>query len=107
MRYQLIVLIALLSVAAGCGGEASPVSDAPVKAGAGRVPDVTGLGLDAAKRVLARRGLEAVVHDEGFGEVIVESNWTVCEQWPNPGNRATTVDLYVEHFCDEEYDDDD
>lgn len=78
----------------------------PAREGAGRVPDVTGLRLDAAKRLLARRGLEPAVHAEGLGAVIVESNWTVCDQWPHVGSRAPSVDLYVGHFCDEEYDDD-
>ncbi|HET7855861.1 MAG TPA: PASTA domain-containing protein [Gaiellaceae bacterium] len=72
-----------------------------------RVPNVTGLRLDAAKRLVEDRGLEAVVVDQGLGEVLVESNWTVCDQWPYAGERAHSVELYVEHFCDNEDDDDD
>jgi PASTA domain len=106
MRYTLLAILALLPAAAGCGGETTPASDAPVRPRV--VPYVTGMRLDEAKRELARRHLVARVHDEGFGDVVVESSWTVCDQWPYEGERARSVDLYVEHFCDEEeYEDDD
>jgi hypothetical protein len=75
---------------------------------AGVVPDVTGLALDEAKRSLARRGLEAHVYEEGVGDVVVESNWSVCDQWPYSGESARAVDLYVEQSCDDfDLDDDD
>lgn len=65
------------------------------------VPDVTGLRLDIAEEELAGRGLEAYVYPEG--EVIVRSNWTVCDQYPEPGDLADEVELYVDHFsCDDD-----
>jgi beta-lactam-binding protein with PASTA domain len=70
----------------------------------GRVPDLVGLRLDAAEDDLARRELEYYVDAED--EVLVRSNWTVCGQWPEPGSRASEIDLYVEHFGCEEEDDD-
>jgi hypothetical protein len=72
------------------------------------VPHVIGLELDDAKRELTRRGLGYDVHEQGTGEVIVESNWTVCDQWPYSSERAQRVELYVEHVCDDyDYDEDD
>jgi hypothetical protein len=57
---------------------------------------------------MASRRLVSRVHDEVFGPVLEDSNWTGCDQWPYEGERARSVDLYVEHFCDEEeYEDDD
>jgi beta-lactam-binding protein with PASTA domain len=70
----------------------------------GRVPDLVGLRLDAAEEDLARRGLEYYV-DAG-NEVLVRRDWTVCGQYPEPGDRAAEIDLYVEHFGCEEEDDD-
>jgi hypothetical protein len=106
MRYKVLAILALLPAAAGCGGETAPAQDEPLRPRV--VPYVTGLPLDEAKRELTRRRLVARVYDEVFGPVLEESNWTVCDQWPYEGERARSVDLYVEHFCDEEeYEDDD
>jgi beta-lactam-binding protein with PASTA domain len=73
------------------------------------VPHVIGLELDDAQAELARHGLAWDVHEQGLGDVVVESNWTVCDQWPYSGERAQRVQLYVEHFCDydDDYDEDD
>lgn len=77
----------------------------------GTVPYVVGLPLDEAKRRLEDRGLDYDVEEEGLGEVLVESNWTVCDQWPYSGEQAGFVQIEVEHVCDdadiEEDDDDD
>jgi PASTA domain len=75
----------------------------------GAVPYVVGLELDEAKRRLERRGLDYDVEEGGLGEVVVDSNWTVCDQWPYSGERSSSVQLYVEHFCDDDdyYEDDD
>lgn len=106
MRYKVLAILALLPAAAGCGGETAPAQEKPARPRV--VPYVTGLPLDEAKRELARRHLVAREYDEGLGPVVEESNWTVCDQWPYEGERASSVDLYVEHFCDEEeYEDDD
>ena len=71
------------------------------------VPYVIGLPLDEAKGKLERRGLDYDVQEQGLGEVLVESNWTVCDQWPYSGERAGAVQLYVEHVCDYADNDDD
>ena len=71
------------------------------------VPDVVGLRLDVAARELGRRGLDYYVYAND--EVIIRSNWTVCDQYAAPGDRAddVEVELYVDHFsCDWEDDDD-
>jgi beta-lactam-binding protein with PASTA domain len=71
------------------------------------VPDVVGLRLDAAEEELGRRGLEYYLY--GDENVIIRSNWTVCDQSPAPGGRADDVEvaLYVDRFsCDSEEDDD-
>jgi hypothetical protein len=73
------------------------------------VPYVVGIPLDEAKRRLEERGLDYDVDEEGVGEVLVESNWTVCDQWPYSGERAAFVQIQVEHVCDDAdyYEDDD
>ena len=45
-------------------------------------------------------GVGVVVNDEGAGPILVEEHWTVCDQYPAPGERDWTVELYVERFCD-------
>lgn len=73
----------------------------PRPAPADVVPDVTGLRLDVAEDELGERGLEYYVYPEG--DVIVRSNWTVCSQYPEPGELAGVVELYVDHFsCDDD-----
>jgi hypothetical protein len=71
------------------------------------VPHLVGLQLDEAKRMLELRGLGYDVEEDGLGEVLVDANWTVCDQWPYSGERSSSVQLYVEHFCDDDYEDDD
>ena len=91
-------LFGLCLAAAGCGG-AEP--SAPRHNSPARVPNVVGLRLDEADETLGERGLEDYVYAED--EVIIRSNWTVCSQVPGPGRRATTVELYVQHFsCDDD-----
>ncbi len=63
-------------------------------------PDVTGLRLDAAERLLGARRLEYYVSSED--DVIIPSNWTVCDQYPEPGEPAAEVELYVDHFSCED-----
>ena len=65
------------------------------------VPDVLYDDLDDAKEELARAGIEPVVVNEGTGAIVVESNWTVCDQYPLPGEYAEAVELYVEHICED------
>jgi beta-lactam-binding protein with PASTA domain len=86
-----------LLVARSCGG-VPPLAT---------VPYVVGLSLDEAKHELAERGIDYYVDDEGTGEVVVDSAWTVCDQWPYSGEGSETVELSVEHICDDEEEDDD
>jgi hypothetical protein len=51
---------------------------------------------------LEEDGLGFEVYEEGLGEVVVKSVWTVCSQYPEPGENATEVELYVERFCDDD-----
>ena len=72
-----------------------------------RMPDVVGLRLDAAELELGRHGLEYYVYADD--KVIIRTNWTVCDQFPAPGDRVDDieVELYVDRFsCDRESDDD-
>jgi beta-lactam-binding protein with PASTA domain len=64
------------------------------------VPALEYRRLDDARAEAADAGVDVVVHDEGVGPVVVEANWTVCSQYPAPGERASTVELYVERSCD-------
>ena len=71
------------------------------------VPDVVGLQLDAAEHELGKRGLEYYVYSDD--KVIIRSNWTVCDQYPAPGERARNVEveLHVDRFSCDWGDDDD
>jgi beta-lactam-binding protein with PASTA domain len=71
----------------------------------GTVPNVTGLRLDIAKDELAEDDLANDVYEEGLGDVVIESDWTVCSQYPDPGSVADEVELYVERFSCEDDDD--
>jgi hypothetical protein len=82
-----------LVVARSCPS-VSPAPRPPV------VPDLEYDELDDARAEAAGAGVEVVVRDRGAGPVVIESNWTVCEQYPAPGERGWTVELYVERFCD-------
>lgn len=81
-----------LVVARSCPAESRP----------GEVPAVEGLRLDVAERVLGDRGLEYYVYPDG--KVLISANWTVCDQYPAPGDPAAEVELYVEHFSCEDDD---
>jgi len=84
------LLIALVALAAGCGGTAQPR----------RVPNVRYERLDVAEARLDARGLGWEEKGGGTFGVIVRSNWYVREQIPKPGAKATTVRLVVER-CDD------
>ena len=79
---------ALVLAATGCGS----TRVAPV-------PNVTGERLDVAKDTLDGAGLDSEVTGGGAFGVIVESHWRVCEQHPDPGVRAASVELIVARSC--------
>jgi beta-lactam-binding protein with PASTA domain len=83
-----------LVVDRSCPAATPPVVRLPV------VPALEYRRLDQARREAADAGVAVVVHDEGAGPVLVEEHWTVCSQYPAPGERGRTVELYVERFCD-------
>jgi hypothetical protein len=82
-----------LVVDRSCPSVSAPSTRPPV------VPALEYRRLDDARADAADAGVDVVLYDEGAGPVLVESNWTVCSQYPEPGERAWTVDLYVERFC--------
>jgi beta-lactam-binding protein with PASTA domain len=63
------------------------------------VPDVTGQPLEDAETTLADAGLDYEVSGGGVFGVIVRSHWQVCFQHPEPGRRATSVELVVARAC--------
>ena len=75
-----------------------PAADAPPRPPV--VPNFEYEELDDARAEAREAGVEVTVIDDGAGPIVLESNWTVCSQYPSPGERAWTVQLYVEHFCD-------
>jgi beta-lactam-binding protein with PASTA domain len=83
-----------LVVARSCPGRHVP----------GTIPDVTGLRLDVAEDLLVEDDLAYDVYEEGLGDVVIESNWTVCSQYPDPGAVADEVELYVERSCEDDDD---
>jgi beta-lactam-binding protein with PASTA domain len=64
------------------------------------VPNLEGERLDEARAEASEAGVAIDVTDEGAGPILVEEHWTVCHQYPAPGERGWTVELYVERFCD-------
>lgn len=69
------------------------------------MPDVTGQGLDVALSDIERAGYdeEPEVLGGGMFGVVVESNWTVCEQSPEAQAEITeTPRLVVDRSCDDE-----
>lgn len=92
--YKLGVVVCL-GLLACCGSSSS--SEAPAV-----MPDVVGARLDVAKSDLAVAGVDEdnieVVGGGMFG-VVVESNWTVCEQSPSAGEPASDVRVVVDREC--------
>jgi hypothetical protein len=60
-------------------------------------PNVDGLTLDVAKKVLHRRGFTADVHSDGLFGVFVPSHFIVCDEHP-PNGRLVLLDV-AKHGC--------
>jgi beta-lactam-binding protein with PASTA domain len=65
------------------------------------VPDVEYEALDEAEEQLIAAGLGWDV--EAQGRIVGRSRWQVCDQDPEPGQWADTVELYVARSCDERW----
>lgn len=91
---HLLAVLVCLAFIAGCGSGSDEASV---------MPDVVGEGLDVAKSDLSAAGISEddleVVGGGMFG-VVVESNWTVCEQSPSPGSTASDVRVIVDRTCE-------
>jgi beta-lactam-binding protein with PASTA domain len=66
---------------------------------AGVVPDVEWETLDDAREELEAAGFQVDAESLDSDSIIVESNWTVCDQAPLAGHRGRTVVLEVAHDC--------
>ena len=69
------------------------------------MPDVTGKKLDVAKGDIKDAGFKDDVKTDGGGlfGVVVESNWTVCEQSPAAGkNLAAAPKLTIARSCEDD-----
>lgn len=88
MRVKVIIPLLLLLPLSGCGG-GEPQT----------VPDLRGKRLDVAERRLDSLGLEYERVGGGTFGIVVRSNWTVCDQQPRPGTRASEVTLVVGRDC--------
>lgn len=84
-----------LVVARSCPAAAPPPPPSPPV-----VPNLEYEPLDEARAEAREAGVGVVVNDEGAGPILVEEHWTVCGQYPAPGERGWTVEMYVERFCD-------
>jgi beta-lactam-binding protein with PASTA domain len=81
----LLILVVALS---GCAGADGPV------------PDVTGERLDVAKSEMSDAGYDTEEIGGGAFGIIAESNWTVCETDPAPGDTGSgKVKLIVDREC--------
>jgi hypothetical protein len=81
--------LAAVALVAGCGGGAEPKS----------VPDLRGQRLDVAERRLEAAGLDFERVGGGTLGIVVRSNWSVCDQDPKPGRKASKVTLIVDRDC--------
>jgi hypothetical protein len=65
------------------------------------VPNVVGERLDVAKINVAEAGYTPNVLGGGVFGVVVDANWTVCEQRPAPGTAsADEIQLIVDRACE-------
>jgi hypothetical protein len=99
MRYAAVLLgVSFALCVTACGEERRHGS--PALRPVATVPDLYDENLDEAEERLDELGISYTV-DSGDDEVVFEHLWTVCDQWPEPGERARVVELTVEHVCDE------
>lgn len=93
----LVVATLLLVLGAASACSSGEASDPP-----GALPELVGKRLDVAKADLKDLGLDGkhveVVGGGTFG-VVVDSNWTVCQQDPAAGVEAGSVRLVVDREC--------
>jgi beta-lactam-binding protein with PASTA domain len=83
-----LTAISLCLSIVGCGGADGPV------------PDVTGKRLDVAKSELKDAGFDTEEIGGGTFGIVAESNWTVCETEPGPGESGGgKVKLIVDREC--------
>jgi hypothetical protein len=90
MRKTLLPTVAVMLAVAlsACSGEKSPV------------PDVVGERLDVARSDADAAGYDVEVLGGGVFGVVVEANWSVCEQRPDPGApEGDSVTLIVDRTC--------
>lgn len=89
---QKLAIFALATIAlSGCGESEPPV-----------MPDLVGYKLDTAKSAIKDVGFTADPEVEGGGMlgIVKESNWTVCEQHPAPGEEIVVPPtLVVDREC--------
>ena len=99
MRYAAVLLgVSFALCVTACGEERRHGS--PALRPVATVPDLYDENLDEAEERLDELGISYTV-DSGDDEVVFEHLWTVCDQWPEPGERARVVELTVEHVCDD------
>ena len=83
MRKALATVAALAVLGlASCGGSED----------LGSAPDVRGLSLPTAEQQLKKSGFSADVSSDGLFGVLVEENWTVCDQ-SSPKGRLVPLDV--------------
>jgi hypothetical protein len=90
MRKAVLPTVAVMLAVAlnACSGEKSPV------------PDVVGERLDVARSDAEAAGYDVEVLGGGVFGVVVEANWSVCEQRPEPGApEEDSVTLIVDRTC--------
>jgi beta-lactam-binding protein with PASTA domain len=70
------------------------------------IPQVVGMNLHRARKVLEAKGFAVDAQTEGEyydgdydEEIVVERNWQVCEQEASSSRSQRSVELIVDHHC--------
>ena len=100
MRVVTVWLVfALACVLAGGATAAQPLNAVAARQGAAKVvmPNVVGMRMDRATRLLHNVGLRVNEECSGIFGCIIKANWWICTQDPRAGrklNRYTVVMIY-------------
>ncbi len=89
------LVVALASISVGQAAAAPTAASKSSGTASIRVPNVVGLRMDMATRLLRSKGLRVNEECSGIFGCIIKANWWVCEQMPRPGGRVGKYSVVV------------